>query len=203
MRSDIPTVDDMIYLHEAGEPIAGDTPISVEDYRTIDSLSSTYVRASFAQQGIENPTKQEVRTMFAHAEHVLFMRYGLSLIEDRVMRNRVKTSYFRFETPTTDDYAAHLAKIFDVLDGNHTALIHYMNRNPKRGAVTEKDYTFDVQSDADRLIAAVGRYVGLISPELRQEAVTYFLGEAKIYQDCGYVEAYIYIKECLTNLCQK
>jgi hypothetical protein len=191
LEEEIKAVKEMLYLHEAGEPVAGDTPLSIQDFRTIDSLSSIYVRASLLQQGKTDPTMKEVRELFARAEHLLFRRYGLKFVPPE-LRDRVKKTYFRFEKPNENDPAAQLAKIFDVLDGNNTAFCEFQNRNPDNGIVSAAPNEEGAVGDAQRLAKAVKRYIDIASvpDEVVEETLFYFANEAKIFIKYGYPTAY-------------
>lgn len=198
LKQDIQDIARMLYLHEAGEPISGDTPVSMTNFLDTQSRSARLVSIKLRQNGNGYHSQQEIRELMAQMEHKFFRKFGLPRVKPE-HRAEVERLYFRFEEPNPTDPGAKLAKVFDILDGNHTALRQYQNINPAMGKISRIEYKERTQTDGMRLAKTVVQYARLISHDAAQEAIEYFTNEAQIFKDHGYEHAYNMMAQEMQN----
>jgi hypothetical protein len=189
LKHDIQDIAHMLYLHEAGEPIAGDTPLSMTNFLDIQSRSARLVNSKLKHNGNGYHSQEEIRELMAQMEHKFFRKFGLPKVKPE-HRAEVERLYFRFEEPNPTDPSAKLAKVFDILDGNHTALRAYQNINPAMGKISRIEYNERTEADGMRLAKTVVQYARLISPDAAEEAIKYFTNEAQIFKNHGYPHVY-------------
>lgn len=179
----------MLYLHEAGEPLAGDMPINIQDLSTMQNRAGKFGRYLINKipNDLEPATRYSLlREKLARREHKIFSAMVLPCFPED-LQPKIRELYFRFEELGDEDLVAQLANFFDKHDGNRTSLIHFMNKNTNQNYNPSVHDTI-IASGLKRTLTYSKNIYKCFPPELKSLWIEYLEVQISIYGEYGYGE---------------